>query len=574
MAYLNPYHARMEKIIIAGMCLLAVVPVLLAGILPSHYYRQSSIKNTTVAMQRIAENRKEVISLFLRHQENQLATIIRLNTYEHLRQQQNLDRLFESLGGNSVIVDLLVLDGCGRQQAYVGPYRERIRGKDYGEALWFHEVMLNGRHVSDMFLGHRGVPHFVIAVTDPLKSWVLRATINSEIFTSLIQDARMTHSGDAFIVNRHGEFQTPSLRELERLSEAELRLVRHHDGVESTIIDNALYVTLWLKDNQWLLLIKSDLDSWLAPFYTSRTINQVIVLITAMIVFAIAPFTVRFFMQKLAVAEQERAVLDQQMAQIEKMATIGRLAAGVAHEINNPLQLIGDQAGWMEELLYEEDPAQVKNFADYEKSVEKIKHHVKRAATVTHRLLGFSRKMEAEKSAVDINCLVEETVSFLVKEAQNNHIALTRSLAETLPPTMTDASQLQQVFLNIMNNAMDAVGKKGAIEVSTRHDAERRKIIITFEDSGPGIDPDNIKKIFDPFFTTKDVGKGTGLGQGAGDRGQEIGRRAVDFSACDLSPDTCHLKCDPAATREIGLFATPSCVVVSVNTFQRREAEP
>ncbi len=512
MASLTPYHARMEKIIIAGMCLLAVGPVLLAGILPSHYYKQSSIKNTTVAMQRIAENRKEVISLFLQNKENLLGTIVRLNSEEQLGEQAQLNRLFESLGSTSAIVDLLVLDGCGRQLSYVGPYREKIRGKNYGEAPWFHEVMLNGRHVSDVFLGHRGVPHFVIAVTDPLKSWVLRATINSEIFTSLIQDARMTHSGDAFIVNRHGEFQTPSLRELQSLPEGEAQLVKPHDGVNSTIIGSSLYVTVWLKEGQWLLVIKSDLNTWLEPFYASKSINQLIVLFTTLIVIVLAPITVRFFMKKLAVAEQERAALDQQMAQIEKMAMVGRLAAGVAHEINNPLQLIGDQAGWMKELLSEEDPAQVKNFADYEQSVEKIKHHVKRAATVTHRLLGFSRKMESEKSAVNINDLVEETASFLAKEAQNNHIALTHALAADIPPTMTDASQLQQVFLNIMNNALDAVGKNGSIEVATRHDMERRKIVITFEDSGPGIDPDNIKKIFEPFFTTKDVGQGTGLG--------------------------------------------------------------
>ncbi|OQX16300.1 MAG: hypothetical protein BWK76_11880, partial [Desulfobulbaceae bacterium A2] len=154
MAYLNPYHARMEKIIIAGMCLLAVGPVLLAGILPSHYYKQSSIKNTTVAMQRIAENRKEVISLFLQNKENLLGTIVRLNSEEQLGEQAQLNRLFESLGSTSAIVDLLVLDGCGRQLSYVGPYREKIRGKNYGEAPWFHEVMLNGRHVSDVFLGH------------------------------------------------------------------------------------------------------------------------------------------------------------------------------------------------------------------------------------------------------------------------------------------------------------------------------------------------------------------------------------------------------------------------------------
>lgn len=199
------------------------------------------------------------------------------------------------------------------------------------------------------------------------------------------------------------------------------------------------------------------------------------------------------------------------MVQMEKMATVGRMAAGIAHEINNPLQMITNQAGWIGELLPDEDPALVKNMDEYVKSVEQIKHHVRRAGTITHRLLGFSRKIASEKQNVQFNDLIEETISFVETEAGYNNISIVRHYAEDLPTTMADGPQLQQVFLNLINNAIDAVDQGGIIEITTATGTSN-DIILEFADSGPGIKPENLKQIFDPFFTTKDPGKGTGLG--------------------------------------------------------------
>jgi two-component system NtrC family sensor kinase len=210
-------------------------------------------------------------------------------------------------------------------------------------------------------------------------------------------------------------------------------------------------------------------------------------------------------------ADKEHAANSMQFAHVEKMATIGRLAAGIAHEINNPLQMITSQAGWISELLPDEDPAAVKNMAEYRNAVDKIRHHVKRAGTITHRLLGFSKKMTAQQDRVHINELMTETLSFVEREAENNNISIIRNFSPELPATMTDGPQLQQVFLNLINNALDAVGPKGVVEISTSISAEGR-LVIECADNGPGIRKENLEQIFDPFFTTKDPDKGTGLG--------------------------------------------------------------
>ena len=134
---------------------------------------------------------------------------------------------------------------------------------------------------------------------------------------------------------------------------------------------------------------------------------------------------------------------------------------------------------------------------------------MKRAGEITRRLLGFSRSSGTERKETDLNQLIEETASLLVNEARAHHITLKYFFEQGLAHVVTDASQLQQVFLNILNNAIDAIGQDGIISISTRESGNH--VVAEFADSGPGLSPDSIKKLFDPFYTTKEPGKGTGL---------------------------------------------------------------
>ncbi|MBW1751342.1 MAG: hypothetical protein JRJ37_11760 [Deltaproteobacteria bacterium] len=347
-------------------------------------------------------------------------------------------------------------------------------------------------------------------VTDPLKTYVLRATINSEIFNALLLSAKIGPDGDAFIVNQQAEFQTPSLQGVKTLTPEEREFLKYPEETRLTKIGPYLYATSWLKDGQWLLVIKSKIRDSLELYYKNRDFNLAILIITSTIALLVAAYVGYYMVRRLEKTALKRQEINQQMVQVEKMATVGRLAAGIAHEINNPLQMITNQAGWVDELLVEENPSQVKNLGEYKEAIDKIRFHVKRAATVTHRLLGFSRKMKAEKECVNMNEIIEETVSFVENDAKNNNIQIEKKFVEDLPSTMSDGPQLQQVFLNLLNNSLDAINTDGQIEIGTRADANT--IYMEFADSGPGIKPEIMNKIFDPFFTTKDPGKGTGLG--------------------------------------------------------------
>ncbi len=217
-------------------------------------------------------------------------------------------------------------------------------------------------------------------------------------------------------------------------------------------------------------------------------------------------------MGQLVRMERDKAASDEMVIQSSKMAALGKMAAGIAHEINNPLAVIGEKAGWIKDLLGMEDVARSENLQEMSDAVNKIEYHVVRAKTITHRLLGFARRMEPMAEKININEILEESLEFLKNEARYRSIGIQANYAPDLPLTTTDPTQLQQVFLNIMNNAIDAIGKDGEITINTRNLTKNNELSIDISDNGPGMSKEVLQKIFDPFFTTKEVGKGTGLG--------------------------------------------------------------
>ncbi len=505
------YYSTITKRLLIIFFLLSVLPIASVGLGTKVKIEQNNIIKLNEIASNTIEHRAEVVSLFLKDKTDLLKMFVSLYSEEFFFQPDNLDKLFLAVAPKGDIVDLQVIDATGMQHAYVGPYRTMIEGKKYHTAPWFQETLISGVHTSDVFTGFRNVPHFVIAVTDPLKRYVLRATINSSIFNSLLLSAQLGPGGDAFIVNRTGEFQTPSLQGNDSLTEEEKQLIAFDNPKGSLVTKSYVYTTRWIDNSRWLMIVKANINDSMGQYLHIR--NHIIILVIIVSVIAMTGATVASFAvsRNLERADKEHAALSIQFAQMEKMATVGRLAAGIAHEINNPLQMITNQAGWVGELLPEEDPKHLKNYDEYMTAVEQIKYHVRRAGTITHRLLGFSRKMSDQNEKVNINEIVEETVGLIEKEAEYNNIAIIRKMDPNLPQTMTDGPQLQQVFLNLLNNSIDAIEQGGEIEIRTGI-ARDRQLVIEFCDTGPGINPDNLEHIFDPFFTTKEVGKGTGLG--------------------------------------------------------------
>jgi PAS domain S-box-containing protein len=209
-------------------------------------------------------------------------------------------------------------------------------------------------------------------------------------------------------------------------------------------------------------------------------------------------------------AEKALRESEQLLLQAHKMEAIGRLAAGVAHEINNPLAVINEKAGLMKDFLELSEDFQ-QHREKFISLIQGIFDSVGRCRTITHRLLGFSRRVDASLETFDLNEVVREVIDFVEKELLYKNVQTKIVFAEDLPHIESDKGQLQQVILNILNNAVDAVEKGGIIEVETRLQDEHT-VTISITDNGHGIPESILNHIFEPFFTTKEKDKGTGLG--------------------------------------------------------------
>ena len=187
----------------------------------------------------------------------------------------------------------------------------------------------------------------------------------------------------------------------------------------------------------------------------------------------------------------------------EKLASVGQLAAGVAHEINNPLGTILLYADSMRREIAADDPRQ----ADYKMIIDETM----RCKRIVGDLLNFARQRQLTVRPTDLNALIKKTLEDLSIQPQFQAIRMTLDLDPDLPLVEVDESQIRQVFLNLIANAVDAMKEKGRLWVRSRRVAGGM-VELAFQDTGPGIPPGQLKEIFTPFFTTKPVGKGTGLG--------------------------------------------------------------
>ena len=208
--------------------------------------------------------------------------------------------------------------------------------------------------------------------------------------------------------------------------------------------------------------------------------------------------------------ERELRDLDLRLLQSQKLAAIGELSSGIAHEINNPLAIITQEIDLTRELFGPTGCPDPGDLADIRDSLDQVGKQVARCRQITHKLLNFARKMEPVIQEEALERVIEDMALLVERDALGRGVAIVRDYDASLPPVRTDVPLLRQVILNLLTNALHATPTGGAITLGTcRRDGQA---IIEVRDTGCGIPPHNMAKIFDPFFTTKEPGKGTGLG--------------------------------------------------------------
>ena len=507
-------YARLRRNMIIIMVMVTAIPLALMTVINA-MQSQAKIKSERMEpMRSIVNKATHSFELFLEERISAIRFIGSSYTFEDLADPQTLNRVYhtlrETFGG---YVDLGLINSQGIQVSYAGPYD--LLNKNYARQQWFQEVQVRGTYISDVFMGYRGFPHIALSAQH-LKPdgsfWVLRATMDTKKFDNLIAAMGLNPISDAFIINKQGVLQTDSEFYGDVLDKCQLTVPRggagthvtektdpngreifqissnflKHDYTLVTVIPRSIILKSWqsLKQEMIYLFLISFIGITLVIFWVTTQL-----------------------VKRIQDADERREAAFRNLEYTQKLSSIGRLAAGVAHEINNPLSIINEKSGLLQDLV-ENDRYQDKD--KLLKMTASINQSVNRCKSITQRLLGFARQIGVHYEMIDANEVLTETLGFLKKEAISKNIRNNFQLDENLPKISSDRGQLQQVFLNIINNAFAAVEKGGGVTLKS-WDVDADFIAVSISDNGTGMTNETIKQIFEPFFTTKKQ-YGTGLG--------------------------------------------------------------
>jgi len=201
---------------------------------------------------------------------------------------------------------------------------------------------------------------------------------------------------------------------------------------------------------------------------------------------------------------EQRKLIEEQIAQADKLASIGQLSAGIAHEINNPLGII---LGYTQLMLRHAIPESERHH-----DLKTIEKHARNCKAIVEDLLNFARTSTSREDQTRIDEALENVLKFVQQHADLNHIKIDKDYDPSAPEMLLDEKKIKQVFMNLIMNATHAIGNTGTLSLSTRYIHATRQVFVSIEDTGHGIEKKNLSRIFDPFFTTKTTGEGTGLG--------------------------------------------------------------
>lgn len=505
---------RFASLVLAAV---ALIPLLVLAFIDYSVTRHSLESENLLLTARTTSNTRRTVSYFLEERATALEFLARHQGIATLRKGDNLAQALESLkqsfGG---FVDLGIIDSQGKQIAYLGPHD--LLGRDYSAQAWFRNTQALGSYTSGVFKGFRDEPHIVVArkvVDDHTgNEFVLRATLDTEQFNSILSSIDLPGGGDAFIVDREGIIQTPSRRHGELLSKVDLPIPEYSDKtsvLEEKGRDNVQYTVgyAYVEGTPFIVMVVKETAELMKPLKTIRMellwLLTIFIAIILMVIVTVATYMVN----KIYIADQTRARTLHQIEHTNRMASIGRLAAGVAHEINNPLAIINEKAGLIKDLFvfkqeYTHDRRLMAN-------IDSIIASVTRCGKITKRLLSFARHIDVEIASIRFKELAEEVVGFLQKEAEYRSIKITMNIPKDLPEFRSDRGKLQQIFLNLVNNAFQAMNDGGHLAISASEDSDGG-LVFAVEDDGCGIPESDRKRIFDPFFSTKKKTGGTGLG--------------------------------------------------------------
>ena len=493
----------------------ALAPLVIMTWINYHQYEEAFREEETRPLVRFVAIGKQSLEDFLEARTAALNYVLLARSHDELGDPATLDEILQnmqvSFGG---VIDLGIIEKDGTQVAYAGPFQ--LEGEDYTDFPWFQEVTRRGTYISEVFLGLRQSPHFIIAIyreTTPGQGYVLRATIDTEYINRLVRTLLHETGGDVFLLDQQGILQTPPLSSgnvLERAPIPSLPLTTQTEvmRIDGEHAEPRTLVYAPIIGSPFTLVMLGPSSSMAAGWPALRRNLLIFLGLSTVVILGVVIWGSKWAVARARDSDLVRAAAFHKMEYQNKMAALGRLSAGVAHEINNPVSIISQSAGLLKDLLVMADAPLPKD--RQLELLDSVLKSADRCGGITHRLLGFAKHMHIQAETIDMKELLREVLGFLEKEAGYRDIRVEFEFPEEPATIESDRGQLQQVFLNIINNAFAAVDDGGQIKLGITHN-QADFVSVWVQDDGVGIPEEHLTHIFDPFFSTK-KGTGTGLG--------------------------------------------------------------
>jgi len=392
-----------------------------------------------------------------------------------------------------------------------------MEGLDFNQQHWFREVLNRGVYISELVTGPRNEPHVDFAVKRELADgsfFVLHAVLKPEQITESIAQIDLPPKADLFIINHEGVLQTPSRYYGPVFNKISMAIPEYSPKarVFESINDKKDRIVIGcaqIPNTPYILMLIQEQSERIQPWYKTTWAFTGILAASIIMILLVTLGVATHLVNQLHEADQERVDTLHQVEYANKMVSLGRLASGVAHEINNPLAIINEKAGHIKDIFtltetYAKDPKLID-------LVESVISTVQRCAKVTRDLLNFTRHLNLSIQSIDLKEIIDEVQSVLAKEAELRSITVGRSVAQDIPPFESDRGKLEQVFFNLFNSAIGAMNDGGHLEITATRKNEDY-ISVAFTDNGRGIPESDLKHIFEPFYYAKTGHSGTGLG--------------------------------------------------------------
>ncbi len=500
------------------LLLLYFVPLLLLAGFFHVQYRAVRRDSLRAHLEGLAEQQARTFDIFLRERLVSLSNALRDPSFEAARADKDLAPLLAELRQESdAFVDLGLVNGSGDLVAYAGPVRYPA-GVSYRAEDWFRSLCQSGRSsvITGIYLGFRGMPHFTVAVREGEGDsiLVLRSALSPERLSRVLATLEGATEVNAAVVNAAGVLQLTTPRVGAPL-EASLFVPpaepRRGFVPGTRRRGHPDYAYAWLGETPWALVV-IDARGDVAQAVSSRPSTALLATLVAFLFMGmVILIRTRQVVGFQLATERHEAELSGQLVHAAKLASVGELAAGIAHEINNPLAVIAEEVGVLQDSLDPTLTSEDDEPLDVPEHLDAIREAVFRCRDITRKLLTFVRQKEVQVEPHDLHDILDEVLDMLLgNELVISNVEVERRYDARLARILADRNQLVQVFVNLAKNAMDAMSGGGRLTVSTQ--LRGRMASVSFRDTGCGMGPEQLERIFMPFFTTKDPGKGTGLG--------------------------------------------------------------